>query len=99
MLLKKYILCGLFAAGLTAFTGCDDLFRDTRRQDVGKRHLEEPHAFGRVCLAMVSEHELRLLYLRSHDHRFGQKRFALLHALVRRSDSALQERLLQCRLR
>ena len=26
---KKYILCGLFAAGLTAFTGCDDLFRDT----------------------------------------------------------------------
>ena len=23
---KKYILCGLFAAGLTAFTGCDDLF-------------------------------------------------------------------------
>ena len=25
---KKYILCGLFAAGLTAFTGCDDLFRD-----------------------------------------------------------------------
>lgn len=29
MLLKKYILCGLFAANLTAFTGCDDLFRDT----------------------------------------------------------------------
>ena len=29
MLLKKYILCGLFAASLTAFTGCDDLFRDT----------------------------------------------------------------------
>lgn len=25
---KKYILCGLLATGLTALTGCDDLFRD-----------------------------------------------------------------------